>query len=205
MKKFCFLIFCLFGFLFFLANVSSASIGVGVGTGKIKVDDPLKAGGIYELPALPVLNTGSETSDYEVLVQYLGDASELRPAREWFDFEPRTFSLDPSGVQLVAVTLTLPVKTEPGEYFAFLEARPFKKVEGADGITRIKVAAATKLYFAVAPANIFRGIYYRTVAIFEKYQPWSYIVSAVVILAIIILTFRSFFSFNLGISRKKRK
>ncbi|MFH1173290.1 MAG: hypothetical protein V1692_02055 [bacterium] len=194
MKKFYLLVFFLSGFLFLLANTASASIGVGVGTGKIKIDEPLKAGGIYELPDLPVLNTGSEAGDYEVTVEYHTGVSELRPAKAWFDFQPQEFFLDVSGVQPVGVTLTLPVKTPPGEYFCYLEAHPFKKVEGADGNTRIKVAAATKLYFTVEPANIFRGMYYRAGAIFNKYRAGSYIAISVITFAILLILFKKYFS-----------
>ena len=45
----------------------------------------------------------------------------------------------------------VPVKTKPGEYFAFLESGPV--AEGGPG-TSGGVAVATKLYFTVVPANL---------------------------------------------------
>ena len=89
---------------------------------------------------------------------------------------------------------------EPGDYFAFLQGRPLQKTE--TGMTSIGVAAATKLYFTVAPANIFVGIYYRIASLATLYSPWSYIVSAIVIAALLIAILRRFISFNIGIRKK---
>jgi len=49
------------------------SIGVGVGTGKIQVDKPLKPGSVYIVPPLTVMNTGSESSEYTVSIDYSGN------------------------------------------------------------------------------------------------------------------------------------
>lgn len=177
--------------LFFATVISfpsftSARIGVGVGNGKIQVDKQLKAGGIYELPALPVLNTGDEPGEYGVSVEFQEDAPELRPSREWFAFEPANFSLQPGEVKLVKVKLTLPVKTEPGDYFAYLEGHPIKKSEA--GKTSIGVAAAAKLYFTVAPANFFQGLYYRFASLYTRYHPWDTVaLSAILVAALAVL------------------
>jgi len=163
-------------------------IGVGVGIGKIQIDKPLKAGGIYDLPVLPVLNTGDEPGEYGVSVEYQEDVSQMRPAREWFQFEPQSFHLEPGETKTVKVLLTLPPKTQPGDYFAYLEGHPVKT--SVSGQTSIGVAAAAKLYFTVAPANIFQGIYYRFISLYSRYHPWDTIV-LVVIFVILLLWFLS--------------
>lgn len=185
-----------------LPVVVMAKIGVGVGTGKIQVDQPLKAGLIYTLPPLTVINTGDEPSEYGVGIQYHENQSEIRPLKEWFSFEPPNFYLEPGKVQVVQIKLTLPVMgAKPGDYFAFLQGFPVKKVQA--GSTSVGVAAAAKLYFTVAPANIFVGIYYRVVSLLTLYSPWSYVILAVIIAALLIFLFRRFFSFNIGIGIKK--
>jgi len=180
-----------------------ARVGVGVGVGKIQVDKPLKAGMIYDLPPLPVLNTGDEPGEYGVSIEYhegqeTNPQMGLKPAKEWFRFEPSTFHLEPGQVQQVKITLTLPTKTVPGNYFVYLEGHPIQKTE--TGQTRVGVAAAAKLYFTVAPANIFQGIYYRFVSLYIRYHPWDTIILVLIVLAIVIKLLSK--KFKIQIARK---
>ncbi len=176
-----------------------ARVGVGVNLGKIELDEPLKPGGIYNFPSLGVINTGDEAGDYEVAVTYHQDQPQLRAAQEWFSFSPSQFHLEAGESQSVAVKLNLPMKVKPGDYFCYLEAHPIIK---AGPGTTIGVAAATKTYFTVAPANIWQAIYYKASSYFAMYAPWSYVVLAVVITAIIIAIIRKFFAFKINIRKK---
>ena len=195
------------GFLLFAVFLTEpilalAKIGVGVGIGKIYVDQPLKSGLIYTLPTFVLVNTGDEPSEYGVQIVFHENQKEMRPAKEWFKFEPSQFYLEPGQSQLVQIKLTLPIRgAQPGDYFAFLQGRPLQKTES--GMTSVGVAAATKLYFTVTPANFFVGVYYRVGSLLKLYSPWSYVVLAVIIIALLIVIFRRFFSFNIGVSRKK--
>lgn len=178
-------------------------IGVGVGNGKVQITEPLKAGGIYDLPQLPVLNTGDEPGEYTVSIQYhegqeTNPEMGLKPQNEWFNFEPQSFHLEPGQVQNVKIILTLPTNIKPGNYFAYLEARPVKK--SIAGQTSIGVAAAAKLYFTVAPANLFQGIYYRLVSLANRYYPFDAIILALVILGGLIFAFKK--NFKIQIARK---
>ncbi|MDD5071467.1 MAG: hypothetical protein PHQ42_01895 [Patescibacteria group bacterium] len=200
MKKAAILIF--FGLILVFPVLALAKIGVGVGIGRIEIDQPLKAGLIYTLPSLVIINTGDEPSDYGVQIAFHESQKQLRPAKEWFKFEPAEFYLEPGQSQLVQVKLTLPIRgAQPGDYFAFLQGRPLRKTES--GMASVGVAAATKLYFTVTPANFFMGLYHRIVSVMSLYSPWSYVVLAVIVAALLIATFRRFFSFNIGVSRKK--
>jgi len=188
-----------------LPVVALAMVGVGVGVGKIQINEPLKAGGIYNLTALPVLNTGDEPGEYAVSIEYhegqeTNPEMGLRPAAEWFSFEPSLFSLEPGAAQTVAIKLSLPVKTAPGDYFAYLEGHPIKEAEA--GVTSIGIAAAAKLYFTVAPANIWQGIYYRVVSFWTLYSPWTWVALVVILAAVIITLFRKHFAFQIGIKKK---
>ena len=114
------------GFLLFSVFLTGpllvlAKIGVGVGIGKIQVDQPLKSGLIYTLPNFVLVNTGNEPSEYGVQIVYHENQKEMRPAKEWFKFEPSQFFLEPGQSQLVQIKLTLPIRSaKPGDYFAFL-------------------------------------------------------------------------------------
>lgn len=148
-----------------------AKVGVGIGTGKIVVDEPLKAGMVNKLPSITVVNTGDVPSEYVLSVQYHQDQEELLPSRDWFVFSPEKFPLEPGAVQLVEISLRLPVAVEPGNYFAYLEAGPTSTDES--GASRVGIAAAAKLNFSIEPANIFMGVYYRITTLWSFYQPWS--------------------------------
>lgn len=161
-----------------LTSIVHARLGVGVATGKIEVDENLRPGVIYELPAITVLNTGDEPAEYGIGVAYHQDQPEHQPPKEWFSFKPSRFHLNPGEGRAVEIVLTVPLKTVPGKYFAYVEGFPVKSEAGGD--TSINIAAATKLYFTVEPANIFQGLYYRVKSLWENTQPYSAIGLAVV-------------------------
>ena len=186
--------------VFSISSGVFAGVGVGVNLGKINIDEPLKPGGIYSFPVIGVINTGDEPGDYELAVTYHQDQPELRPAESWFNFSPASFRLEPGESQNVVIVLSLPVRMKPGNYFAYLEAHP---VITAGPGTTIGVAAATKTYFTVEPANLWQAVTHRVSSFFVLYAPWTYVVLSVVIGAIIIALFRQFFSLKFGISRKE--
>lgn len=187
----------------FVPSLAFARLGVGVGTAKIIVDKDLKAGTIYSVPPVTILNTGDEPSDYELLITYHSDQQEIWPDREWFEFSPSSFHLEPGEAQIVNVRLDLPIKAKPGNYFAFIEGHPVQKASGG-GTTVIGIAAATKFYFTIAPSNIFEAIYYRLITFFDYNAPWSYIILAVVLVAVLWALFKKFFKFKLNIKIDKK-
>lgn len=196
------LVFLLIIFIIFPAGVF-AKIGVGVGTGKIQVDEQLKPGIIYKLPSLTVINTGNEPSDYGVSIAYHQDIPQLRPKQNWFIFTPQKFYLKPGEVKVVDIKLNLPLRTEPGEYFAYLEAQPVIKAE--KGKTTIGVAAAAKLYFTVVPANIFYGMYYKIVSFWKVYAPWPQRVIILLVIGMIYLLARKYLKINIGLKKPQAK
>ncbi|KKR81512.1 MAG: hypothetical protein UU26_C0002G0095 [Candidatus Daviesbacteria bacterium GW2011_GWC1_40_9] len=180
-------------------TVAYGRIGVGVGTGKIQVEDKLKPGIIYELPSLTVLNTGDEESDYEVNVSYHEKQPQLRPPQNWFIFSPQKFHLEPGKVRTVTIKLNLPVRTEPGEYFAYLEGHPVKK--SVSGNTTIGVAAAAKLYFTVIPGNFLEGIYYKIASFWKVYSPWPQRLLILLVIGVAYLWVRKHFNIQIGLKK----
>jgi hypothetical protein len=198
MKKL-FLIIALFLFLGTVTQVF-ATLGVGVGVGKIQVDEDLKPGLIYNLPSITVLNTGDQASDYEMAIEHHENQKEIIPEDSWFTFSPSTFNLLPGKAQEIKITLNLPVRSEPGDYFAYLEARPTQKT--AIGTTAVNIAAATKLYFTVVPANIFEAVYYKLLSLWNIYYPWPQIIIVGLVLVLLLLIIKRFI--NVEIKPKKR-
>ena len=178
-----------------------AKVGVGVGLGKIQIDEELSPGGIYNLPSLPVLNTGDEDTEYEVEVTYLQDQPELIPPSEWFTFSPQRFPLGPGESRVVGVTLTLPLDARPGDYFAFLEAHPTAKGEGVT----VGIAAATKLNFTIKPRGVFGAAVERIRSLFENNKPGSYIALGVLGGAILIYFGSQTLDIKVHLKRKKQR
>lgn len=189
----------LVGFLFFSYSIASAKVGVGMGAGEIRVDEPVKLGGIYELPSVRIFNTGDEVTTYGMNVAFHQDYHQLRPAKEWFSFSPATFTINPGESQEVLITMIVPLKGEPGDYFAFIESGPVPT--NAPG-TSVGVAVATKLFFTLVPANIFQAISFRVSSFFETYSPWSWGGLGLIALIILVMFFRKFFSFNVAVRKQ---
>lgn len=199
--KFFYFCLLLLGLPFFVFSTKvQARVGVGVGTGKIVVDEKLKSGIIYDLPSISVVNTGDEETDYALDITYQQDQPELQAVKSWFSFSPSEFHLSPGSVQSVKVTLSLPLKTVPGEYFAYVEAHPVNKDE--NGSTSVSIAAASKLYFTVLPSSFLQGIYYRVTSYWIKYTPWTNILAAVAVTMVLVSLFKSFFNFNVQVKKK---
>lgn len=194
-------IFLLFSLFLFLPSVVFAGVGVGVGIGKINLREQLNPGGIYDLPLIGVVNTGDVPSDYELTISYHEQQPELRPELDWFKFEPALFHLDPGKVENVKVTLVLPVKAKPGDYFAYVEAHPVKKT--VSGVTAVSVAAAAKLNFSVVPSSWFGGVYYRLAVLASTYKIWLYVFFGLATVIILVTIFKKFFSFQIGIKKNK--
>jgi len=193
-------------FLFIIACMvvpvgTTAKLGVGVGAGKIEFDEPLKMGGIYTFPPLTVINTGDEATDYGAGIDFKEDQPRMSPSKEWFVFTPDFFRLEPGQSQVVQVHANIPIKAIPGDYFAYLEGHPVRNSQSVGGAV-IGISAATKMYFTIAPANIFQAIYYRLSSIIKNNAPWSYVFLIIAAMSVVVVLFKRHFSFNIGISRK---
>lgn len=168
---------------------SQARVGVGVGTGKIELNEVLLPGKSYELPQLTVINTGDEISDYSVGVSYHEQQPEMMPPREWFYFSPDKFNLEPGQSQPVSIKLSIPVKADPGRYFAYVEGFP---VVSDSSETRVNIAAATKLTFEVGTSGILSA-WYHNITSFWNDNHWLNWVLGVIVLVLIVMIFRRFF------------
>lgn len=175
-----------------LTHPVSARLGVGVGTGSIEVDEHLRPGGIYNLPSISVFNTGDEGADYTMSVAWHEDQPELRPMEDWFRFIPNEFYLEPGKAQAVKIEIHLPVRVEPGDYFAYIEAGPLQLAES--GEATIGLAAASKFSFTVEPANLWWAMYYKALGLWRQYSPWTYVGLGLISITAISLYLRGKFS-----------
>ena len=182
-----------------LPGAAWAQAGVGVNVGKIQVDQDLAPGGIYNLPAIGVINTGREAGDYSLRITYLADRPELRPSGDWFSFNPPLFRLEPGEDATVGIRVHVPVAARSGDYFALLEAYPVPP-DGAGAL--ISVAAATKLSFTVRPSNVFTGSLVWGYHRMNDSSPYSYILLGLLILVILGLLARRFLRLQINVTRR---
>lgn len=189
-----------FATLFFviLPTNTMAKIGVGVGTGKIQVEEKLKPGIIYTLPSLTVINTGDEPTNYEVGISYHEKQPELMPNKSWFHFSPRKFYLEPGQVQEIKLEVNLPLKAKAGDYFAYVEGYPLKRVE-QNGETSIGIAAASKLYFSVVPGTLFESLYYRLSSFWSVHSPWPQLFVIFVCVFVLIRMYAKFLNIKIAL------
>jgi hypothetical protein len=152
-----------------LGQTTAAGPGVGVTLGSIQIDDLLDRGAGYDLPEVGVINTGDAASDYEVVIGYMEGRAELKPPDDWFSFQPQRFQLAPGQVQNVRISLNLPVRAHPGDYFALIEAHPIPEAEGV----RIQAAAASTLTFTIEPSSWWEALLRRINRYLDEAQPWS--------------------------------
>ena len=204
MKNFLKTFFVSFFLITLITPVVASGLGVGIGTGKISIDEELRNGMTYNFPSLVVINTGDRASNYTLDISYNRDQAELLPPRDWFTFTPEVFFLEPGESQQVEIRMRVPVdNVVPGDYFAYLEAKPV--IEPEEGVTAVGVSVAAKLNFTIAPSNFFQGLYYRLRDIFIQYQPWSIILTTLIGLFILRAIFTKFFSFDLNVKPKKKE
>ena len=181
------------------AGNTQASVGVGIMPGTIRVDKPLLPGGIYSLPSVQVVNTGTEAGDYEVELASMAEQEELTPPAEFIVLSPTSFHLEPGANQSVSLSLSIPVKAKPGDYLAYIEAHPV--APGGGGMS-IGVAAASKLYFTIKPANVLVGIANSIGNFFTRTAPASYIVLGVVAVGLAVFFLRRHIKVNIRVGRK---
>ncbi len=189
-------------FFLLLPFLADASLGVGVGLGSVKLDGGVKPGSIVDLPLFPVTNTGDTPGEYEIGIEYQEDVPQMRPGREWFVFDEAKFHLDPKETKLAHISMRVPISVEPGEYFAYLEARPAKVISDGSTGASVGIAAATKLYFSVDAANIWEAAYYRARSFWNMYTPWPAVAIGVLLAIVAVLILRRFISFHIGITKR---
>jgi len=199
-----FAVFLFFSIFFSTINArkSFSKVGVGIGIGKIIVEDKLKSGQIYNLPNIPVINTGDDPATYRVEITFNQSQSQHFPQASWFTFSPNDFELQPGEIKTVKVNLNLPLKTTPGDYFAYVEAHPVVPSR-TDGSTALGIAAASKLSFTILPSSFLQGIYYRLYSLWQQYLPWTNIAAGAIATLVVVCIFKKFFSFDINFQKKQ--
>lgn len=185
----------------FIATPILAKTGVGIGIGKISIDEPLSSGGIYELPAIPVINTGDEATTYDISVTYFADQPQLKVKPEWVTFQPSQLRLEPGQSQTTSVTLTLPLKTPPGDYFALLQAKPATSDSGVS----VGVAAATKLSFTIQPGSVLGAAVHRARNLIDAHRATALIIASISLFAPILFLAKRYLNIKISLKNTNQQ
>jgi len=178
-----------------------AKVGVGINLGKIKVNKPLYAGGIYKLANMSVINTGTESGKYKLSISYLEGQKKLKPAEEWFKFTPEKFFLKPGQAKQVEIEMHLPINADAGRYFAFVEGRPTANKKGMS----VGIAAAAKLTFTVKSSSLFWSIINRTKSIVTNLSPYSYLFMGLLALLLLAAIVRRYVAVSFSFKKRDNK
>ena len=187
------LIFCFLVFLFSYFSKAFASVGSGVGIGEIVVHERLMQGGVYRLPAWPVLNTGDTEATYRLQVEGVDP--------NWFEFSQNNFRLGPQESKLVNVTIVLPFVARAGVYNVYLENQLVPS-----GQVGIGPDAATKLRFTVGESSSVLGAAtQRAYTWFELNRRLCLLIFLLLDLFSLYVIIKKFFRISFKIESKSKK
>jgi hypothetical protein len=125
-----------------------ASVGAGVGAAPIQLERPALPGSSYTLPAVYVVNTGSEASFYVLSVERISAGPQRSVPASWLGFGTNDFSLPAGRGTYVPITLTVPARAESGLYLSDIVVAT--KGSAGPGALVVGARAATRLEFRVA-------------------------------------------------------
>lgn len=174
------LVLCLLvAFCVFAAATSAfASIGVGTDMRSIDVTQPLVAGGTYPIHPFTIINTGTNSSGFGILVSRTSKPGNVVPP-SWLAFEPSAFYLAPKQGIDVGTTLHVALDAEPGTYHVLLLGVPKAAGDLAPG-GHMNVGVGPQLTFTVVQPNQWQWLYFLVLG----WMPWSAI-GALVMLVIV--------------------
>ena len=176
-----------------LANAAPAAGGtaVSIDVGSIDVREELVPGGEYRLPTFGVRNPGTERTAYILSVAYVDGQEELRPAADWFSFDPATLTLAAGESRAIATSLDIPTDAEPGEYAALIGPQIVTDGSGP----QIGAGAAARLSFTVLPSSALDA-WLRWLWRFLLENPWVWIAALVIVVLGITWFVRKRFRFT---------
>jgi len=172
------------------AGVASADRGVALDLGRLEIAQTLTPGGGYRLPPVGVRNPGDEATSYRMVVSHV-QGQPGRPIPEsWVRFEPNELTLKPGRTQKVQARLSLPTGADPGAYEGLLAAQIVTRGKGA----QVGAAAAAKVTFSVQSSTLLGAWWYRIHTFVTDHQPWTWLIPALLAMALFTTQVRSRFS-----------
>ncbi len=132
--------------------VSYASVGVGIQAGPVRLAGGAHPGGSYALPAVYVINTGSESESVTIRVERISPGVGRTVPPSWIGVSGQPVSLSGNQSPRIPLQLTVPANARPGPYFSDVVVHGSAAISA--GSANLAVAAATKLEFRVVPGVV---------------------------------------------------
>jgi hypothetical protein len=174
------------------SGTAAADRGVALDLGRLDVAQKLTPGGGYRLPPLGVRNPGDEVTSYRIVVSHV-QGQKGKPIPEgWVHVKPAELTLKPGRTEKVQAQLDLPTGADPGDYEGLLAAQIVTKGKGA----QVGAAAAAKVTFSVESATLLGAWWYRIRTSVSHYQPWTWLIPALLATALLATQVRSRFAFR---------
>jgi hypothetical protein len=193
MRRFAVILFAL-GSILVSPGIASADRGVALDIGRLDISQTLTPGGGYRLPPLGVRNPGDQVTSYRIVVSHV-DGQNGRPIpSSWFRFEPRKLTLKPGKTQKVQVRLSVPTGADPVHYEGLVAAQIVTKGKGA----QVGAAAAAKVTFSVESSTWLGALWYHIRTFFSDHEPWTWLVPALLAMALLGSQLRQRFSFQIA-------
>jgi hypothetical protein len=139
----------LLGLLILPASVAEASIGIGIQAGPVRLSSAAHPGGSYQLPAVYVVNTGSEEESVTLKIERISPGTGLTVAPSWIHVSGGAVQLGHNQSARIGLQLSVPANARPGRYFSDVVAHGSGYLTA--GTANLGVAAATGLDFTIAP------------------------------------------------------
>jgi hypothetical protein len=133
---------------------AQASIGVGIQAGPVRLAGVAHPGGSYALPAVYVVNTGTQDESLSIRIERLSSGPG-RPVPATWIRPGAAVQLSHSESARIPLELVVPDAAKPGPYLTDVVVKGSSGLPG--GSATLAVAAATKLQFQIAPGAVSRS------------------------------------------------
>jgi hypothetical protein len=130
---------------------AEASIGVGIQAGPVRLAGVAHPGGSYALPAVYVVNTGTEDESLSIRIERVSSGPGRSVPAAWIR-PGAAVRLSHSESARIPLELVVPDAARPGRYLTDVVVKGSAGLSG--GSATLDVAAATKLEFQVAPGEV---------------------------------------------------
>ena len=139
-----------------LAVTAGASVGVGVQAGPVLLTSAAHPGGSYALPAVYVVNTGTQPEVVRIRIDRLSAGRGLEVPPSWIHAGP-SVHLTAHQSARISLQLVVPADARTGAYLSDVVAAGSGTI--SEGNANLGVAAATKLEFRIAPGAAPAGLW----------------------------------------------
>jgi hypothetical protein len=135
-----------------VSSVAYASVGVGIQAGPVRLSGAAHPGGSYALPAVYVVNTGTEEESLVIRIERVSPGNGRTIPPSWIQTGGSAVRLSHGQSARIPLELAVPATAKPGPYFSDVIVKGSTAISA--GGANFGVAAATNLEFRVAPGAV---------------------------------------------------